>query len=61
MNEEDRVKESLEFCKDIYTYYEKKEEDENLYSQYNKAKKINCIKYVITISRKNNGYLKVIQ
>lgn len=39
MNEEDRVKESLEFCKDIYTYYEKKEEDENLYSQYNKAKK----------------------
>ena len=37
MNEEDKVKESLEFCEDIYTYYEKKEEDENLYSQYNKA------------------------
>nr|WP_297934630.1 signal peptidase I [uncultured Lachnoclostridium sp.] len=37
MNEEDKVKESLEFCEDIYTYYEKKGEDEHLYSQYNKA------------------------
>ena len=39
MNEEDRDQESLEFSKHIYTYYEKKEEDQNLYSQYNKAKK----------------------
>lgn len=38
MNKEEEIRESLEFCEEIYTYYEKRDGGENFYSKYKKDK-----------------------
>lgn len=40
MNKEEEIRDSLEFCKEIYIYYEKNTNETNAYSKYNREKEL---------------------